>query len=62
MSGNGSHIIWRSTLVLSVFMSALALAEARAQQGGMGTTAAAVTYAAQGWSPADRNTSERPWP
>jgi hypothetical protein len=56
MSGNGSHIIWRSTLVLSVFMSALALAEARAQQGSTGTAAAAVTYAAQGWSAADRNT------
>lgn len=56
MSGNGSHIIWRSTLVLSVFMSALALAEARAQQGGTGTAAAPVTYAAQGWSAADRNT------
>ena len=56
MSGNGSHIIWRSALALSVFMSALALAEARAQQGGTGTAAAAVTYAAQGWSAADRNT------
>ena len=47
---------WRSALALAVLMSAVALAEARAQQGGMGTTAAAVTYAAQGWSPADRNT------
>jgi processive rubber oxygenase RoxA-like protein len=56
MSGNGSHRMLRSALALSVFMSVLALAEARAQQGGMGTTAAAVTYAAQGWSPADRNT------
>ena len=56
MSGNGSHIIWRSALALSVFMSALALAEARAQQGGTGTAAAPVTYAAQGWSAADRNT------
>ena len=56
MSGNGSHIIWRSALALSVFMPALALAEARAQQGGTGTAAAAVTYAAQGWSAADRNT------
>jgi mono/diheme cytochrome c family protein len=42
--------------VLSVFMSALALAEARAQQGSTGTAAAAVTYAEQGWWPADRNT------
>jgi mono/diheme cytochrome c family protein len=56
MSGNGGHIIWRSALALSVFMSAFALAEARAQQGGTGPAAAAVTYAAQGWSPADRNT------
>jgi mono/diheme cytochrome c family protein len=55
MSGNGSHGMLRSALALSVFMSVLTLAEARAQQGGTGTTAA-VTYAAQGWSPADRNT------
>jgi len=37
-------------------MSAFALTEARAQQGGTGTAAAAVTYAEQGWWPADRNT------
>ena len=56
MSGNCSHMVWRSALALSLFMSAFALTEARAQQGGTGTAAAAVTYAAQGWSAADRNT------
>ena len=56
MSGNGSHMVWRSALALAVLMFAVALEEARAQQGGTGTAAAAVTYAAQGWSPADRNT------
>jgi mono/diheme cytochrome c family protein len=49
-------MVWRSALALSLFMSAFALTEARAQQGGTGTAAAAVTYAAQGWSAADRNT------
>jgi hypothetical protein len=56
MSGNCSHMVWRSALALSLFMSAFALTEARAQQGGTGTAAAAVTYAEQGWWPADRNT------
>ena len=56
MSGNCSHMVWRSALALSLFMSAFALTEARAQQGGTGTEAAAVTYAEQGWWPADRNT------
>ena len=55
MSGNGSHRMLRSALALSVFMSVLALAEARAQQGGMGTTAAAVTYLEQNWSAAERD-------
>jgi mono/diheme cytochrome c family protein len=49
-------MVWRSALALSLFMSAFALTEARAQQGGTGTAAAAVTYAEQGWWPADRNT------
>jgi len=56
MSGNGSHMVWRSALALAVLMFAVALEDARAQQGGAGTAAAAVAYAAQGWSPADRNT------
>src|SRR4029079_19092728 len=56
MSGNCSHRILRPALALSVFMSVLTLAEARAQQGGTGTAVAAVAYAAQGWSTADRTT------
>ncbi|MEA2956991.1 MAG: hypothetical protein QOJ58_2491 [Alphaproteobacteria bacterium] len=56
MSGHGSHMVWRSALALAVLMSAVALEDARAQQGGTGTAAPAVTYAAQGWSPADRDT------
>ena len=56
MSGNGSHMVWRSALALAVLMFAVALEDARAQQGGTGTAAAAVTYAEQGWWPADRNT------
>ncbi len=49
-------MVWRSVFVLAVLMFAVALDDARAQQGGTGTGAAAVTYAAQGWSDADRNT------
>jgi mono/diheme cytochrome c family protein len=56
MSGNGSHMVWRSALALAVLMFAVALGGARAQPGGTDTAAAAVTYAAQGWSPADRST------
>ena len=56
MSGNGSYMAWRSALALAMLMFAVALEDARAQQGGTSTTAAAVTYAAQGWSAADRNT------
>ena len=56
MSGDGSHMVWRSTLALAVLMLAVALEDARAQQGGTGTAAAAVSYAEQGWSTADRNT------
>jgi mono/diheme cytochrome c family protein len=43
--------------ILLVFALAFALAEAWAQQGEAGgSTAAEVTYAVQGWSPADRDT------
>jgi len=43
--------------ILLVFALSFALAEAWAQQGEAGgSTAAEVTYAAQGWSPADRDT------
>src|SRR5215813_3077464 len=43
--------------ILLVFALSFALAEVRAQQGGAGgSTVAEVTYAAQGWSPADRDT------
>src|SRR5262245_14454315 len=43
--------------ILLVFAISFALAEAWAQQGEAGgSTAAEVTYAAQGWSPADRDT------
>jgi hypothetical protein len=42
--------------ILSVFALAFALAEARAQGEADGSTVAEVTYAAQGWSPADRDT------
>ena len=48
MSGNGSHMVWRSALALAVFMFAFALGGARAQPGGTDTAAAAVTYAPQG--------------
>jgi hypothetical protein len=43
--------------ILLAFALAFALAEAWAEQGDAGgSTAAEVTYAAQGWSPADRDT------
>ena len=56
MSRNGRHFVWQSAVALAVFMFAFALEQARAQQGGTGGAAAGVTYAAQGWSPADRDT------
>ena len=56
MSGNGGHKARRSAVALSLFMSAFALDQARAQPGDAGAAAPAVTYTEQGWSPADRNT------
>jgi mono/diheme cytochrome c family protein len=55
MSMNGIHLVRHSILLVCTF--AFALAEARAQPGEGGNSAVAETsYAAQGWSPADRDT------
>ena len=48
------HIVRHS--ILLVFALAFALAEARAQQGEAGGTVPEMTYAAQAWSPGDRDT------
>src|SRR6202521_4541082 len=56
MGGNGIDIFRNSALALAVFFYASAVGEGRAQQAGAGNAAADVTYAAQGWSAADRET------
>src|SRR5262245_56278192 len=48
------HIVRHS--ILLVFALAFALAEAWAQQGEAGGTVPEMTYAAQAWSPGDRDT------
>ena len=49
----GKGIVWRSIVTLTGLTLALVAVEGRAQQPG---AAGAVTYAAQGWSAADRET------
>jgi processive rubber oxygenase RoxA-like protein len=56
MGGNGVGAVRYSALALSVFSYALAIGEGRGQQAPADNPAADVTYAAQGWSAADRET------